>query len=374
MKLSFSKKSLIIVSTVLVFGIGYYSLMPNSPAPVKQAVDKVALTVTAVQPTTAEWPIRIPAYGNIVAWQEASVGSELGSLLVESVLVDVGDQVSKGQILATFNSDMLDASVAEQRASVEVAKATLSEAQANAERARQLRVNNALSEQQVKQQLTAEKTAQARLQAELAKLESTQIRQKQTLLRSPDSGVISLRTATVGSVASPGAELFRLVRQNKLEWRAEVTPENIGYIEPGQGVTILLPNKLSIAGQVRVVAPTVDSTSRTGLIYIDLPHNRFAKSGMFTAGEIDVGIAQGLTIPETAVVYREGLSFVFIVNKDNRAVQTEITIGRHHAKRYEIKQGVTLSDWIVETGAGFLSDGDTVYVSEDERNKTVSVR
>ena len=168
------------------------------------AAARPALSVTTTQPQSAALPLKIAANGNIAAWQEAVIGTEANGLRLAEVRVNVGDVVKRGQVLATFAPDLLQADVAQIRAVVAEAEAALAEAAANAARARELQTSGALSEQQINQFLTAERTAQARLEAQRAQANVQALRLRQTQVLAPDDGVISARSATVGAVLPAG--------------------------------------------------------------------------------------------------------------------------------------------------------------------------
>jgi len=205
---------------------------PLSPATVAQAgpAAKPALSVSVVQPQMAELAITVAASGSIAAWQEASVGAEVHGLRLTEVQVNVGDRVRRGQVLATFSNDTVQADLAQIRAAVAEADAVLADAQANAARARELQATGALSAQQINQFLTAERTAEARVAAQRAALQAQELRLRQTRVLAPDDGVISARSATVGAVVPAGMELFRLIRGGRLEWRAEVAAADLARL------------------------------------------------------------------------------------------------------------------------------------------------
>ena len=203
----------------------------TKPAPVASV--KPALTVTTTRPTAGDLPITLSANGNIVAWQEASVGAEANGLRLTEVRVNVGDEVTQGQVLAKFAEETIQADVAQARASLAEAEANAQESAANGDRARRLQPTGAISAQQVNQYLTAEQAGKARVQAARATLNAQQLRMKHTQVIAPDSGVISARMATVGAVVGAGTELFRMIRQGRLEWRAEVMSEELGRMAPG---------------------------------------------------------------------------------------------------------------------------------------------
>lgn len=328
------------------------------------AAPRPALTVTVTTPQRATVATAVAANGNVAAWQEAIVGAEANGMRLAEVLVNVGDVVRKGQVLARFDSAMASADLAQSRAAVAEAEANLAEAAANAQRARDLQGSGALSAQQVAQLLTAERTAQARLEAVKAAQQVQQLRLQQAQVLAPDSGVISARSATVGAVVPAGTELFRLIRQGRLEWRGEVAATELAQIQRGQKVTLAAAGAgVPVTGTVRQVAPTVDAATRNALVYVDLPDTGGRlKAGMFARGEFATGSSTALTLPQTAVLLRDGFSYVFAVGADNRAAQLKVSTGRRSGERIEILAGLDEKARVVTSGGGFLADGDTVRV------------
>jgi len=330
----------------------------------RDSAARPALTVSLVTPQRGDWPQTLTAQGNITAWQEASVGAELSGFRVHEVLVNVGDRVRKGQPLARVNAETVNADVAQARASVAEAEAVLAEAKANATRNRDLAARGFVSPQGLTQSATLEQTAAARLAAMRAKLEAEEVRLAQTRVLAPDDGTISARAATVGSLTQPGQELFRLIRGNRLEWRAEVTAGELGRLAPGMSATVRLPSGAEAKGRIRTIAPTVDAQSRNAIVYVDLPVDDAspARAGMFARGEFELGRTSALFLPQSAVVQREGFAYVFRIEGDNRVVQTKIGVGRRIGERIEVVEGLAPDVRVVASGAGFLADGDVVRV------------
>ncbi len=337
------------------------------PADKGKAAGKPALTVTLLRPQRIEMPFTVHATGGIAAWQEASVGAEAGGLRVVEVRVNVGDVVAKGQTLALFSAESIEADLAQARAGQAEAEAALLDARANAARVRAVDVQGALSQQQVAQLLTAEKTGEARLLAARAQVLAQEIRLRHTTVVAPDEGSISARGATVGAVVPQGQELFRLIRGDRLEWRAEVSSAEIARIRPGQIANVTAATGASLAGRVRVTAPTVDAQTRNALVYVDLPAQAMRaghfKAGMFARGEIATGGASALTVPLAAISLRDGFSYVFTVGDDNRATQVKVQLGRRAGERVEILSPLKGEERVVAAGAAFLADGDLVRVA-----------
>ena len=321
-----------------------------------------ALTVSTAQPQRGAVPLRLAANGNVAAWQEASIGAQSNGLRLDAVLVNVGDVVKAGQVLARFSPETVQADVAQARASLLEAQAVAAEATDNAERARSLQATGALSQQQIQQFTTAGQTAQARVAVARALLQAQELRLQHTQVRAPDSGVISARTATVGAVLGTGTELFRMVRKGRLEWRAEVTATELARIQPGAKARITGASGTTIEGTVRMVAPTVDPQTRNALVYVDLPPTPDFRAGMFARGEFALGSSDALTIPQEALVVRDGFAYVFVVGPQQRVQQRKVQTGRRIADRVEILSGLEADMSVAVRGAGFLNDGDLVRV------------
>ena len=368
------------LSAVVIIGIGALAFgmrstdNPAAPGTSAAAPVKPALTVTAVQPQKEVLPLRISANGNIAAWHEAVIGTEANGLRVAEVRVNVGDRVKRGQVLASFAAETTLASLAETRAAVAEAEATLAEAIANAQRARGLQAKGFLSPQAINQYLTAETTARARLDAQRAVLRTKQLHLTQTRVVAPDDGVISARSVTVGAVLPAGQELFRLIRQSRLEWRAEVAASDLVRIKPGMRASVTPAGGEAIAGTVRMVGPTVDAQTRSGVVYVDLPEPGAARAGMFGRGEFEIGSAEALTLPQSAVVLRDGFSYVLRLSDDSKVAQTKVAVGRRLGDRVEIAEGLDAAARVVASGGAFLADGDTVRVVEAEAKPAAAAK
>ena len=332
-----------------------------------------ALTVSIEAPQTVEWPQRLAIDGNVVAWQEAVIGAELGQLRISEVLVQVGDRVKKGQLLARLDDATSASDFAEAEAAVAEAEAAAEEAHGNAERAKALGEEGFYSPQLYNQYRTVERTATARLNAARARLTSARLRLQRTRIAAPDDGVISARSATVGSLSQPGQELFRLIRGGRLEWQAELAATQLGEVRVGAPALISVPGGGEpIQGKVRSVAPSIDPRTRNGIVYVDLPADgaSAARAGMFARGEIDIGSAPALTVREASLVMHDGYSYVYTVASRTTPQQqvrlTKVDTGRRQGARIEIVSGLTPDAQVVVAGAGFLTDGDLVSLSSAE--------
>jgi RND family efflux transporter MFP subunit len=330
---------------------------------------KAALTVNLVKPSRTLMNQNITANGSISPWQEAVIGSESSGLMLAQVLVNVGDKVKRGQLLAEFSTATIAADIAQAQANLAEAKANAIEANGNASRARSIQETGALSMQQIEQLIALDATSKARVAAAEATLQSQQIKMKQTKVYAPDSGIISSRAATVGAVVSPGQELFKLIRQGRLEWRAELTSSKIGAIKQGLNANLTMPSGEQVVGKVRMVSPMVDTQTRNAMVFVDLPANNQIKSGMFARGSFEIGENESVTLPASALVLRDGFAYLMQIDNQNQSDK------QIHVKQIKVQMGKRVGDMVeimglensmnhdfVAKGGAFLADGDAVNV------------
>jgi len=309
------------------------------------------MTVTTAVPHEAAWPLAIEASGAIAAWQEASVGAQIGGYRLILVRVNVGDQVRKGEVLAELDPALLRADEAQ-------LEAAAVEADANRARMQAIGHSGAVSDQDVLQFVTRAKTADAALAAKRLQL-------RYTLVRAPDDGAISARTATLGAVASVGQELFRVIRQNRLEWRGEFTASQLVHVRPGEPIALTLPDGSPAMARVRQIAPALEDKSRVDLVYADILPGSAAREGMYADGRLTWGRAAALVVPADCVIIRDGRSYVVKLagRTAHPGVELQaVTVGRRRDREVEIVSGVSSADRLVEQGAGFLNDGDVVRI------------
>lgn len=354
-----------VIAVLLLAALVWTMRQPAGGAAAENAVaaePKPVMTVSVTEPQRETLPITLLANGNVSAWQEASVGAEVNGLRLAQVMVNVGDAVKKGQTLATFTTDTARADILQSQASVVQAEAAYLNAKADADRARSIQDSGALSASQIAQYLTQEKVGKAQWEAAKALLSATEIRLGNTTVTAPDDGLISARSATVGAVVGAGQELFRLIRQGRMEWRAEVTASEVGRIRVGQQVRLTLATGTELDGQVRAIAPSASETTRNILVYVDLPRHNDLKAGTFARGSFALGQSETLTVPTPAIVVRDGNNFVFVVGADNKVAARQVRTGRRVGERVEVVEGLQVADRVAVQGAGFLNDGDLVKV------------
>lgn len=322
-----------------------------------------SLTITTA-PVRAEEVVRtVPATGSIFPWQEVIIGAEVGGYRVSAVLVDVGTRVSAGQPLVRLATDMLQADVDSRRAALRSAEATEVNAAAALRRGEGVTAAGAISAADIDRLRAEHIAAVARVETARADLATAELRLRYGTVVAPDSGTITARTVSVGQVAQAGQEMLRMLRQNRVEWRAEVPEAQLARIRAGQPVRVTTVDGTVLEGKVRTVSPTVQTNNRTGLVYVDITGGG-ARPGMFARGQIETGKGPGLLVPVASVVMQDGYAYVFVLKGDNTVERRRVSQAGLRGDDVEIADGVQAGEIIAVQGAGFLKDGDTVAVAQ----------
>ena len=353
---------------------------PVSPVPVPAAVptpapapaEKPARSVSLVAPRVEMWADQMEASGNIMPWQETRVGTEIGGLRLVSVLVNAGDVVKKGQVLARLNPVTVETELEAANAQLMEAQATLAQAEATLERGRRLAPSGGVSQQELTLYETQKQTATARVSAARAQVKAQQLRLDSATLVAPDDGVISSRLAIEGAIVQAGSELFRLIRQGRLEWRAEVKGETLIKLRAGQKATVRSPLGPDVEGHVRQVSPTIDLSTRHGLAYVDLPLDTDLKAGLNVSGTLSLGKRKALVLPASAVLHTGSTARVFTVNASSKVEPIVVVVGRTQGEFEEIVSGLDETTRVIGRDLESLKAGDLVNVLATREEQKVS--
>ncbi len=348
------------VAVLIALLIGVRAVRGGGTSAATPAV-RPALTVTTLRAARVPLAAAIEASGAVAAWQEGSIAARVAGLPLVAVDVNVGDPIKKGQVLARFDDATVRTEVAQAEAALAQAKASALQADANRTRATVLKRTGALSDQDLLQNTTLASTTEAQVNQAKALLEAARLKLNYTSVTAPDDGVISARTATLGMVAQAGGELFRFIRRNRLEWRAELNADQVSRIKPGQSAAVHLPDGRTASGHLRQLAPALTSDTRLVLAYVDLDQPQSARAGMYAGGVIEAAVREVTTVPAESVVVRDGRSYVLRLD-GNRARQVAVGIGHRQEKIVEIVTGLDPGDVVIVGGAGFINGGDVVRV------------
>lgn len=294
------------VVAILVAAAGVVGLSGGSVAEPQAAlaVSRAALTVRTTSLREDKWSRSLAANGSIIPWQEAIISAQIQGLRIAEVLVSVGDYVQQGDVLVTLDNLARSSDTAD-----------------------------------------GLRTMQGRIIA-------------------PDSGIISVANANVGSSMQPGVELFRLIRKGRLEWRADLTAEELMLIRKGMAAEIAVGEGRVIKGTVRAISPVVNMQTRYGFALVTLPDSRGIVAGAFARGTFDISGGKRLlqSLPQTAVTQRGSKTYVLIVDGNDHVHERMVTVGQRNGDRIEIRQGLKANEAVVENGGAFLTEGDVVRV------------
>lgn len=333
----------------------------KAPAPQRQSVSAATVTQTNLART-------VVASGTVEAWEMVPVGAETGGLTAVALFVDEGAWVRQGQPLVQMNDVLLRAQLRQQQAQVQTAQANLARDDAALARAQELKERGFLSQASLDNALANQRSSAANLAAARAALSETQTRVNQAVIRAPISGQIASRSVTKGQIIQPGVELFKIVRDGRLELNAQVPEAEIPLVRAGQPASVTADGNGGsddrvIGGHVRIVTPQVDAQTRLGLARVALNAGSGLRPGNFARATIDVGEHPALTIPSAAVVYRESRAGVYLIGQDARVRFQPIRTGVRNGDDLAVIEGLTAGQRVVVRGAGFLGDGDQVAVS-----------
>lgn len=363
------------------------ALAETGKTPAQQ--QKIAVPVVSVTNAAPSEVIEtVLVTGTLVPGEEILVGPEVEGFRIVELLVDEGDMVKKGQVLARLNRETLDAQIAQSDAQIGRADAAIAQAKsliAQAEatvaqsepalaRAQTLAKTGVTADATVEQRTADHRTAVARLasarqgltaaEAEktalLAQRRELELRLSRTEVKSPADGIVSRRTARVGGVASMAIEaMFRIIRDGVVELEAETPDFRLVSVREGQQADIVLANGRRLDGKVRLVSTEVDRATRMGRVRVTAGRDRDLRIGAFARGEIVTDRRTALTVPSSAVLYDQNGAYAQVV-KDGRIAVRRVAVGLVANGVAEVRSGLAQGDVVVARAGAFLHDGDAV--------------
>ena len=339
--------------------------------PKESSNQQAVLSVETVMPSQDSIGNTLSADGTISAKDVANVSpkvNKVNGVAIEQVLVEEGDRVKAGQVLAIFDTDAMQQQVLQAEADVAEAEATLANATADAARVLPLIEIDAISRQEADRYRTSKLQAEAALQASKARLSTQRLSVKNANVVAPVSGVISEKMAEVGMVAG-GEPLFTIIKGGILEWRADIDPKLLGEVSVGTPVRVSLPAGDSVMGKVNRIAPTADD-NRQITIYASLVPNSKVRAGMYQTGEFLLGSTSAQTVPNSAIVSNDGYDYVMLVtnikSQDGQNIgrikQQRVSLGERFGDNVALTKPLSADSRLVKQGGSFLNDGDLVRI------------
>ena len=318
-------------------------------------------TITVASAAETALPRTVSASGSVSAWEEVPVGAETGGLVATAVLVDEGSYVRQGQPLVQLNTALLSAQVRQQQAALQTAQANASRDDAALARSQELKERGFLSQASLDTALANQRSSQAGVAQARASLSQSQTQLSQATIRAPVSGLIISRSVTRGQIVAAGTELFRMVRDGRLELDAQVPETELALIRAGMAAEITSDQAGTTTGSVRIVTSEVDPETRLGIARIALASGNGLRPGMFARASIDVGAQPGVTVPTSAVLYRENRAGVYVVEADSTVRFVPVEVAGRSGQSTAVLN-LPAGSRVAVAGAGFLNEGDRVTV------------
>ncbi|RWA84509.1 efflux RND transporter periplasmic adaptor subunit [Mesorhizobium sp.] len=365
------KRQLLLIAVLVAAGVvamlkAYGRGAPEPDVAKAASAQAAALTVSVETVVSRQIASSVGATGTVAAWQEATIGAEESGLRLTDVLVKEGDHVKAGDVVARLDGALLKAQLAEEKAAVAQAQATLDSALSAARRADKLLASNAVSAETAEDKATAVRTGKAGVEQAEAAAERLQAQLDRTTIRAPFDGIVSSKPAVAGSIVQAGTELMKIVRDGRLEVGVLVPEKDLASISAGQPANIVDASGRAFSGSVSQIAETVNSTTRLGTVYVAVGDGSGLKPGMFARVTVETAASRQLTVAETALVWHAGKPAVFVVGDDGKVTERPVVTGTRQNGRVAIESGLSEGDRVVVAGAGFLNDGNLVRVADDE--------
>lgn len=374
----------------------------KAPASKSGAREEAAPAVTVVRAAEAEIRETVLVTGTLVPRLEVLIAPEVEGLRVTELLVEEGERVTKGQLLARLEQETLQAQLAQNDASRAKAAAAITQAHSNIaaaearrqetsnalDRARPLSKSGVVSDSTLDQREAASRTAIAQLkvaedglrvaEAERAQVEALRRditwRISRTEVRAPVEGIVSRRNARIGAVATgsaAGQPMFNLIAAGEIELEAEVPESDLARVSKGLHAMINVAGVGKVAGTVRLVMPEVDKATRQGRLRIAITDSAKLRIGSFGHGHVLVRADKVLALPASAVLFGAEGAYVQMV-VDRRIVSRKVVPGLQSSDVVEIRSGLSAGETVVAKAGTFLRAGDLVTPVES-RNEAAKL-
>jgi HlyD family secretion protein len=318
--------------------------------------------VSVVTPGISAVAAEVTFTGAIAARYDIPISAEGDGGRVTAVLVETGDTVKRGQVLARIDQSVLRPQVARLAASLEEARAQASLSAAEFERAMGVSAAGALSKEEIERRRAASITDEARVKVAEAQLAEAQARLGRSEVRAPEDGLVLTRTAEVGQNATAGSEpLFRLARDGEIEMRGQIAEQDLAALATGQNANVYVTGiQKPFPGKVRLLGSVIDPATRLGEIRISLQPDPALRPGAFARGQVVVSRAERPVLPQTAVLSDEESTYVYVVNEKSEVERRNVTIANTVAQGLVISTGLNGKERVITTAGGFLRPGQKV--------------
>jgi RND family efflux transporter MFP subunit len=343
--------------------VAWLLMRPHAGAATPDKETAVPPLVTVVVPALSAVTSKISLTGLISARNDMPIGNEGDAGRISAVLVEPGDRVRKGQVLARLNPVTAQSQLDSAQASLDEVRANAAVAESEWARAQQ--GEDIFSREENERRRTSALTAQSKVKAAEAQVRDARNKLAYTLVLAPTDGIVLTRSAEVGQIAVPGSTvLFHLARDAEIEMRGQVAEQDVPRLALGQSATVRLDGVAkSFAGTIWQIGAVIDAGTRQGTVRIALPADQNLRPGAFARADIEVGSTTGVLLPQTAVLSDERGAYVLVVGSDNKLERRGVTLGGARSEGLLVSQGLNGSERVVAIAGAFLRTGETVAIA-----------
>ncbi|WP_430386105.1 efflux RND transporter periplasmic adaptor subunit [Blastomonas fulva] len=359
----------VVIAIALLIAAGVYFFGGNKDAAAGEGAqagaggtDSQAPAVTVIVPGSGSVERVINATGTLAARREMPIGIAGEGGQVIRVLVQPGDWVKTGQVLAIIDQDVQTQQARSLAAQIQVNQADAVLAQNELDRALQLVDRGFISKADVDRRRATRDAANARVEIARAQLREAQARNGRLNIRAPESGLVLERNVEPGQVVGAGTGvLFRMAARGEMELRAQMSEADLANLSVGVRAEVRpVGAGRTFTGQVWQLAPVINETSRQGIARIALGYDKALRPGGFASAAVISGSSQSPVLPESAVLSDDKGSYVYVVGKDNKVERRNVTTGTVTPRGIAIASGITGKERVVLYAGGFLNPGETV--------------
>lgn len=358
-----SRRNWVIGAVVVLLVVGAWWAMHGADGSADgQETAAQAQVVSVVVPGQTTITGLINVSGTIAARREMPVGVAGEGGQVTQVLVDAGDWVRAGQILAVIDRSVQSQQIASQSANIAVADADARLAQANLDRALRLVEKGFISKADIDRLTATRDAANARVRVARASLGELGARAARLNIVAPAAGLVLTRAIEPGQVVGSGSGvLFSIARDGQMEMQARLSEADIGRLSVGNAAEVTpVGTTRALKGEIWQLSPTIDQQSRQGIARIALAYDPALRPGGFASASLRSGTIVAPLLPESAILSDDKGSFVFVIGADNKAQRRDVTTGEVSARGISVIKGLSGNERVVLRAGGFLSAGDLV--------------
>lgn len=356
------RRWIVIAAVIVAVAAAAYFFSRRGGAPEHTSPADQAPSVTVVVPGSAAVGRVINATGSLAAKRDMPIGVAGEGGMVTRVLVEPGQWVSAGQILATVDRSVQTQTSASLNAQIGVARSDLVLAQQELERAQQLVGRGFISQADVQRRIATRDAAAARLKVAQAAVAEQGARNRRLDIRAPEPGLILTRQVEPGQIiSSASGTLFRMAKNGELEMQAQLAESDLVKTHVGDSATVTpVGETRSFAGRVWQVSPVIDPRTRQGIVRVQLSYDPALRPGGFASTQIITGAQDAVILPQSAIQTDAQGNYVYTLDAKNQAVRTPVVTGEVTDAGVSIARGLSGSERVVLTAGAFLNPGQKV--------------